>query len=126
MKSLKDFANDLRRLPRVLAQRVAEAAAPALTDAAKGTFASSQSPYGAPWAPGKDGRPVTLRRTGALATFVRYVAIGTRLRVSLGVSYAKYQIGKRPVYPRQDALPDEYVQVLERTAVRIVKEELGK
>lgn len=124
--SLKQFAEDLRRLPRVVAQKVAERAAPALTAIAEATADASENAYGQPWAAGKHGQRVTLNRTGALLKFIRYVAIGTKLRVALGVPYAKYQVGKRPIFPRQDAaLPDEYSQVLERAAVQVVKEELG-
>lgn len=127
MKSLSEFANDLRRLPRVVAIRVAEEAAPVLTDLAKASFDASETPYGLDWAPGADGQRVKLVKTGALKRFLHYVAIGTRLRVALGVKYAKYQIGKRPVFPRQvGALPPSYVQALERTAVRVVREEFGK
>ncbi|HEU5480423.1 MAG TPA: hypothetical protein VFU90_11345, partial [Candidatus Tumulicola sp.] len=124
--SLKKFAEDLRRLPRVVAQKVAERSAPALTALAAATFDAGENAYGQAWAPGKGGKRVTLWRTGSLFKFIRYVAIGTKLRVALGVPYAKYQVGKRPVFPRQDtALPDAYVQTLERTAVQVVKEELG-
>jgi hypothetical protein len=107
--------------------RVAEEAAPAITQLATQSFEKSETPYGLNWVPGVDGQVVTLRKTGALQRYIRYVAIGTKLRVSLGVRYAKYQIGKRPVFPRQGGeLPESYSQVLERTAVRIVKEELYK
>lgn len=124
--SLKKFAEDLRRLPRVVAQKVAERAAPALTALAQRTFDAGENPYGVPWASGKKGQRVSLRRSGALFKFIRYVAIGTKLRVALGVPYAKYQVGKRPIFPRQDTtLPDEYAQTLERTAVQVVKEEIG-
>lgn len=126
-RSLSQFANDLRRLSRVVAIRVAEEAAPELTKLAAATFDESENPYGLNWAPGAQGQRVTLRKTGALARFIRYVAIGTKLRVALGVPYAKYQIGKRPVFPRQDGdLPTAYVQTLQRTAVRVVREELGR
>lgn len=125
MKSLQQFSQDLRRLPRVIAIKVAEAAAPVLTELANASFDQSSTPYGQAWKPGKKGQRITLRKSGDLARQIRYVAIGTRLRVALGVRYAKYQIGKRPVFPRQAGeLPDTYVQALERTAVRIVKEEL--
>lgn len=126
-RSLSQFANDLRRLPRVVALRVAEEAAPVLTKLAASTFDASENPYGLNWKPGAEGQRVTLRKTGALARFIKYVAIGTKLRVALGVPYAKYQIGKRPVFPRQDGdLPTAYVQALQRTAVRIVREEIYK
>ena len=126
-KSLSEFAKDLRRLPRTVAIRVAEESAPALTDLGRASFDAGETPYGAAWKQGADGKRVTLDKTGALKRFIRYVAIGAKLRVSLGVNYAKYQIGKRPVFPRQGGeLPDTYVQALERTAVRIVREEMNR
>jgi hypothetical protein len=125
--NLRQFAADLRRLPRVVALKVAEAAAPELTDLGKQTFGAGTTPDGRAWAPGKGGKRILLYRTGALEAFIRYVASGAKLRVSIGVPYAKYQIGKRPVYPRQGApLPPEYVQALHRAAVRVVKEELHR
>jgi len=102
-------------------------AAPALTSLAKETFAAGEDAYGLTWKPGERGQHVTLRKSGDLERTIRYVAIGTKLRVALGVRYAKYQIGKRPVFPRQGGeLPTAYVQTLQRTAVRVIKEELGK
>jgi hypothetical protein len=125
-KSLSQFANDLRRLPTVLAHKVAAEAAPVITALAKESFDGSQTPYGVPWAPGAEGQKVTLHKSGALEGQIQYVAIGTKLRVALGVRYAKYQIGKRPVFPRQSAqLPANYVRALERLAVRVVRQETG-
>lgn len=127
MKSLSQFAKDLRRLPTVVAQKIATEAAPAITALAEKSFGGSETPYGAKWPAGKKGQIVTLIKSGALKGYIRYVAIGTRLRVALGVRYAKYQIGKRPVYPKQFGdLPDEYVRTLERIAVRVVKAELHR
>ena len=55
----------------------------------------------------------------------KYVAIGSLLRVALGVAYAKYQVGKRPVFPKQGKpLPQPYVEALQRIAVRVVREEM--
>lgn len=126
-RSLSEFANDLRRVPRVVAIRVCEEAAPALTQLSRETFDAGADAYGKSWPEGKKGQRVTLRKTGALESFLRYVAIGTKLRVALGTSYAKYQIGKRPVYPRQGGdLPAAYVSALQRTAVRVVREELKR
>lgn len=104
---------------------MAAEAAPVLSKLAEETFSNSETPYEEAWKLGKDGKRVTLRKSGDLARYVKYVAIGTKLRVALGVRYAKYQIGKRPVFPKQVGdLPDTYVQALQRLAVRIVKEEL--
>lgn len=113
--TLKQLSADLRRLPKVLAAKVTETAAPRLSDVANRTFNAGTDPYGVAWAPGADGQAITLHKTGALQRFLSYVGIGTKLRVSLGVPYAKYQISKRPVFPRQGAvLPTDYVQTLQQ------------
>ena len=127
MKSLAQFSADLRRLPKVVAIKVAEAAAPVITELAKSTFDASETPEGAAWKLGKKGQKVTLRKSGRLVRDIRYVPIGSRLRVALGVDYARFQIGRRPVFPRQSgSLPPAYVEALQKVAVRIVREELGK
>ena len=126
--SLKQFSANLRKLPKLLGARVAEAAAPKLTDLAKTTFAAGQDPYGVDWIPGTHGNDVTLRKTGTLERYVRYVAIGTKLRVSLGVPYAKYQIGRRAVFPTQtqgSALPLGYAKAIDVDVKAAVAELLG-
>jgi len=125
VSSLSKFAEDLKRLPRVVAQRVAAESAEPLTELAKQTFAESEDAYGAAWAPGADGQRVTLDKSGSLKHQLYYVAIGTKLRVALGVPYAKYQIGKRPVFPTQGApLPEAYSETLARIAVDVCKAEM--
>jgi len=127
VSSLKDFAAKLRGLPTVLAQKVATAAAPALTEAALATFSAGEDAYGASWAPGADGQKVDLNETGALARGIKYVATGTKLRVRLPVSYAKYQLGKRPAFPRQgEPLPRSYTDALEASANAVIRAELGQ
>lgn len=124
--SLKDFAKRLRTLPLVVAHKVAQAAAPALTEAAQASFAAGESPYGDAWLPSPDGKTVTLRKSGALQSGVRYVAIGTRLRVALTTRYAKYQVGRRPVTPRQgSALPSEYTAALKRATAEVITAEVA-
>ena len=123
--SLKDFSKRLRTLPLVVAHKVAQAAAPALTAAAQASFAAGETPYGDGWLPSPDGKTVTLRKSGALMSGVRYVAIGTRLRVALTTRYAKYVVGKRPVTPRQgSALPTEYTAALKRAAAEVITAEV--
>jgi len=125
--SLKDFSASLRRLPTVVAMKVAAAAAPRLTEAAQSTFESGETPYGVGWAPGSDGKAVTLRRSGALQRGVRYVAIGTRLRLALTTSYAKYVVGTRPVTPRQGAaLPEAYSAALAAATREVIAAELKR
>lgn len=116
LRSLARFSENLRGLPLVLGQRIAAKVAAPLTALARATFDASENPYGEPWAPGANGQTITLKKTEALARLNRYVAIGTKLRVALGVRYAKYQIGKRLVFPRQGAgLPESWRQLLANT-----------
>lgn len=127
LASLKTFAANLKRLPTVVAQKVAAASAPAITSAALTTFDAGEDPYGASWAPGADGSRVTLRKSGALERGVQYVAIGTKIRVVLGVFYAKYQIGKRRIFPGQGAvLPVEYTRALQAATVDVCRVEMGR
>ena len=94
---------------------------------AKETFDASENAYGVTWEPGAEGDKVTLQKSGALARGVHYVGIGTKLRVVLSVPYAKYQIGKRPVFPSQGAeLPTAYQKKLTEIAQKVITEELGK
>lgn len=127
VSSLKKFATSLRGLPLVVGHRVAEVSAPEISRASLTTFNAGQDPYGIAWLPGVDGQPVDLVQTGALQRQTRYVAIGTKLRVALGVPYAKYQIGKRPVYPRQGGvLPASYAKTLSTVASAVIRQELAR
>lgn len=124
-KSLTDLAAKLRALPRVVAIKVAAAAAPVLTEAARATFDAGENAYGLTWAPRADGSRATLRRSGSLESGIHYVAIGTKIRVALGVAYAKYVVGKRPVFPRPGNLPVEYQRLLTQTTADVIAAEMG-
>ncbi len=127
MSSLKDFADKLRNLPRVVAIKVAAAAAPALTEAALSTFNAGEDAYGVGWAPGSEGQKITLKKSGNLAKYVHFVSVGTKLRVALGVKYAKYQVGKRPITPRQgEPLPKAYADALKASADAVIRAELAQ
>lgn len=126
LASLQKFSQRLNELPRSLGNRIATKAAPALTAAARETFSASEDAFGIPWEPGADGGTVTLRKTGALARFIQYVSIGTKVRVALGVAWAKYQVGRRQIFPRQgDPLPKAYVDALKRIAHEEIRASLG-
>lgn len=125
--SLSRFASKLRELPRLLGNRVALLAADEITTIARRTYALSEDAYGADWAPGAKGQTITLRKTGTMLRALRYVAIGQKLRVALTTKYAKYQIGKRPVFPRQGgALPRSYMSALERATSKALEGEVLK
>lgn len=125
--SLRKFSASLRELPRVVGHRVAAACAPVLTALVVDTSDASADAYGAAWAPGADGQTVTLRRSGALLNGVRYVAIGSKLRLArvAGPRRRARRVGRRPVTPRQgEALPPAYARALDTTARRVIREAL--
>ncbi len=126
LSSLAKLSSVLRALPVAIAQEVAKRAAPVISRFAKESFDKSVDPYGAPWAPSVDGSVITLRATGTMEKFVHYVAIGTKLRVALGVKYAKYQIGKRPIFPRAGLLPAQYSAELEQLTQETAKDFLSR
>ncbi len=121
--SLSQLAKNLWALSTTAASRVTAAVAPELTAIANKTFDAGTDPYGVAWDPGADGKRITLRgKTGALKRFLTYVSIGTRLRVSLGVPYAKYQIGRRPVFPKKGSqLPPAYVESLTKATANVAR-----
>jgi hypothetical protein len=119
--TLKQFSERLKTLPTELGHRVAAAAADKITELGRETFDGSRDPYGTPWAPGADGDAVDLNESGRLKSHLSYKPVGAKLRSELGVPYAKYQIGKRPVYPK-GALPPAYRDALNDVA----KEETRK
>ncbi len=125
LSSISKFSASLRRLPLVVAAKAALEAAPILTSMVEETFNASEDSYGNLWDPGKDGSKITLRETGALAQGLKYVAVGTKLRLRLAVAHAKYQIGRRPVAPSQGGeLPVAYSRALARVISEVCKREL--
>lgn len=124
--NLHAFQSALRAIGSgLMANRVAAIAAPKLTALASETTAASSTAEGVPWRPGVDGSKITLRKSGALLGRLAYVAIGPKLRVALTARYAKYQIGKRPVFPSQTSgLPASYRKALEESVAEAFGEVL--
>jgi hypothetical protein len=127
LASLKDFAARLRALPTTLAIKVAAAAAPALTEAQRATFNAGTDAFGGSWKVRDDGTRATLTKSGDLSKYVKYVAVGTRIRLALGVRYARYLIGTRPIAPKQgEGLPLAYQQALSKATADVIRAELGQ
>jgi hypothetical protein len=122
---IRTLERAIRELPRVVGAQLATASATTITTLARQTFAAGQNAYGDTWAPGYDGKRVDLRETGRLASGVKYVAIGTRLRAALPVDYAKFVVGKRPIFPT-GKLPLAYSEALRANAAKIIGAELAR
>ena len=123
--SIRELGEKLRKLQFWAGREAARAVAPVLTRMADESFDKQRDPWGVAWDPSEDGHIVTLKKTGTLRSFIRYVAIGTILRVSVGTDYAKYQIGRRKVFPAQNAaLPAGYSEALAEAANEVIAKEL--
>jgi hypothetical protein len=110
-----------------VANKAATAAAAPLSAIVQASFDAGEDPYGVPWAPGADGRRITLRKSGALARGLFYLAIGRKIRLRLPVPYAKYQVGKRRVAPTQGGrLPADYSKAISKATSDVIHAELGQ
>lgn len=89
-----------RELPRSVASKVAEQAAPELTTLAGRAFDSGRDVYGqARRVSDVDGKALTLYRTGEAEKSLRFKNEGTILRAILARPYIKYLIGKYRILP---------------------------
>jgi hypothetical protein len=127
LSKLRALERAIKKLPTKVSFKVAERSASVITDMARETFNAGQNAYGDVWKPGADGRTITLRKSGRLADDVRYMAVGTRLRAVLGPKYAVYQIGRRPIFPRNGAtLPFAYIEKLKSEAESVIADEFAR
>lgn len=105
ISSIARLKSTINALPKSVAHDVAQRAAPAMTELARGAYDSGQTVYGESRPAGAGGQALTLKRTGAVERALRFVANGTVVRCVLGpvnrkgVEYAKYLIGKYSILP---------------------------
>jgi len=121
--SLRDLKAQLRAMPKTLATDVAREAAPMLTGLAQTSFDSGRTVYNDARPTGAKGNTLTLRKSGAVRSALRFVAIGTVMRVVLGPRYARYLIGKYRILPVGDrsAIPAHWRREIERITLRLLQ-----
>lgn len=122
---IRKLEQAIRALPSTrLAHKVAAASAGVLTDLVRETFRRGENAYGDLWEPGARGQRVTLHKSGLFEKSVGFTSVGTRIRGLLTARYAKYQVGRRQVFPRK-RLPVAYVDVIGKKAATIIRDELA-
>lgn len=105
--TLRALRSTIAAFPRTLAADVARKSAPAITAPAQQAYDSGLTVYGKPRPLGVDGKPLSLVRDGDARRDIKFTAIGTTIRCSLGPKYAKYLVGKYQILPIS-ALPAEW------------------
>lgn len=108
-QNLRRFNQSLQKMPTQVAQEVAKRGASAITTRAQATFDSGRNVYGDPFPDGVD-----CYDSGDTRSFLKFTSDGgTKIRASLGTSYAKYLIGKYQILPIGNAqLPVAWLNVL--------------
>ncbi len=101
----------LRALPRSVQHHVAQKGAPKLTELTREAFNGNRNVYGDARPAGVDGQPLTLVKSGATASYLKFTANGSIIRAVLGTPYAKYLIGKYGVLPN-GAMPVKWSRAL--------------
>lgn len=126
-RDLRAVAKELQKLPRTAGVKVAQRASVSLTGALTGSFDAGQTAYDEARPLGSRGNKLTLRQTGRIRGMLRMVHDGgTRLRVVLATSYARYLI-RFGLLPRGgDAMPRKWSRLLERDTGAVLDEEAAR
>jgi hypothetical protein len=97
---ISDLKKKIQELPTTIAVDVAARAAPEMTTLTREAFAAGQTVYGEARPLGVDGKPLTLKKTGAVEKDLEFKSDGgTKIRAVIGEKYAKYLIGKYKILP---------------------------
>jgi hypothetical protein len=127
--TIQTLQKKLKRLPVTVAVAVASRATPEMTTRTQQSFTSNRTVYGDARPNGEDGKPLTLRKSGATETSLRFVNEGSRIRCQLGprnkkgVQYGRFLIGKYEILPNKK-LPLQWSQALARISETTIKEEM--
>lgn len=122
-RKLRALRQQIASLPSV-AERVARRAAAEFRKLAKADFDAGRTPDGDAWKPGKDGKRVTLKKSGRLEKKATdYEASGRHVRATVTtVPYARFQL-RRGYMPR--TLPAAWATRLRELARQEIEAHVG-
>lgn len=125
LRSLRALKQALSKLPITATARIAERAAPEMSELAGGAYDSGRTVYGKARPRSVDGRELSLEKTGASRRAMRFSATGRDIRTAILPRYTKYLIGKYDVLPN-GPLPLEWRERLREIAARVLYDEIHK
>ena len=104
---------------------VAPRAAAVISPLFASEFSKHADAYGRAWRKTKKGN-APMVRTSATASSARAVAQGLNIRLSLGTSYIRYDIARRPVFPQGGAgLPAAWTQAIQGASREVFAQMFG-
>lgn len=106
LRSLRSLRRTLAKLPITVSARIAQRAAPQVSDLARQAFDSGQTVYGTPRPKGVDGQTLDLVRSGRARRAAQFVAEGTQMRTHVLPNYFKYLINGPKGRPDLYVLPN--------------------
>lgn len=111
-----------------VAERVAPKVGPAFRDFVREGFSTKKDPYGGAWKSisektRKRGTESALVRSGRMREKIDYLPFGTRVKLILGVFYARFHISTgRRTLPKPRQLPDLWSKAIEIETDRQIKQ----
>lgn len=123
LRSLRAVRKALAKLPITASARIAQRAAPGVSNLAREAYDSGRTVYGLPRPKSTDGKDLDLVRTGASRRAAQFTAEGTQMRTHVLPRYTRYLIGRYDVLPN-GPLPQAWQALLRETAAQIIHAEL--
>lgn len=121
LRSLQSLRRVLAKLPLTVSARIAQRAAPLVSDLAREAYDSGRTVYGQTRPKGADGKPLDLVRTGASRRAAQFTAEGTQMRTHVLPRYTKYLIAKYEILPNGRApLPASWRERMREVAAQVL------
>jgi hypothetical protein len=121
IQSVRDLEKRIRSCANpAVGELIAKEAAGVITEKLQASFDSGVTPYGDDRPDGFYG-PVALVETGNTRAFMRFGAVGRRIRCVLGSRYSKYLIGRFRILPQGgQKIPFPWAEALAEIAGRVL------
>jgi hypothetical protein len=120
LDTIAKFRAKVRALPLTLRAEVAKAGEVAITALLRDDFAAERTAYGTQRPLSVHSDKLSIVKSGATKRDLKFVAIGSILRVHLGQRYDRYLIGKYKVLPIS-TIPAKWQEALMRVVDDAVK-----
>ena len=116
------FKQRLRKMPVTVAHETAKRASPALTQLTQTAYRSGKTVREQARPLGVGGDRLSLMKSGAVASHLRFETLGRVTRCFIPTDYARYLIGKYEILP-MGSIPTAWFRRLEQITDEVGKQE---